>query len=306
MKKNHVSLFVMAAAVLITACNSQGLKRTKSGLSYKIFSDKKNPVVKKGQFIKISFAQKVKDSLLFSSASGLPAYVPIDSPVQANYSPLEVFPLLRKGDSAIIIQRGDSIEKKSGQPLPPFIKKKDKIMLTLRVLDVFDNEEAMLKDRKASQEAFHQKEISEVADYVAKNNIQAQKTEKGTFVKIDNPGDGPAADSGKQVSVIYTGKMFPDGKVFESNEGKEPIKFVIGRRQVIEGWDDGLRLFRKGAKGTLYIPAFLAYDAQPGPGKKPNENLIFDVQVVDVTDAPAPKPMKPMAPAPVPARPKGK
>jgi hypothetical protein len=42
----------------------------------------------------------------------------------------------------------------------------------------------------------------------------------------------------------------------------------------------------------LYIPAFLAYDAQPGPGKTPNENLIFDVQIVDVTDAPAEQPMR--------------
>jgi FKBP-type peptidyl-prolyl cis-trans isomerase len=112
-------------------------------------------------------------------------------------------------------------------------------------------------------------------------------------VKVDNAGDGPAVDSNKQVTVIYTGMLFPSKHVFESNAGpgKEPIKFVIGRRQIIQGWDDGLRLFKKGGKGTLYIPSFLAYDAQPGPGRTPNENLIFDIQIVDVTDAPAEKPM---------------
>ena len=62
---------------------------------------------------------------------------------------------------------------------------------------------------------------------------------------------------------------------------------MIGRHAIIPGWDDGLRLLRKGAKATLYIPAFLAYDQQPGPGRTPNENLIFDVNIVDVTDAPA-------------------
>jgi FKBP-type peptidyl-prolyl cis-trans isomerase FkpA len=56
---------------------------------------------------------------------------------------------------------------------------------------------------------------------------------------------------------------------------------------VIPGWDDGLKVFKKGGKGTLYIPAFMAYDAQPGPGRKPFENLMFDVEIVDVTDAPA-------------------
>lgn len=311
MKKINYFLFAMAAILLLGSCNNQGLKKTKSGLSYKIISDGKNPVVKKGQFIKITFtqvlkdfAQKKKDSVLFSSENTMPAYIPIDTPVQANYSPVEIFHLLRKGDSAVIVQRGDSIEKKAGQALPPYINRKDKIVLTMKVVDVFDNEELVQKDRQMALDAFHAKESKDVADYLAKNNIQAQKTEKGTFVKIDNPGDGPAVDSNKEVSVIYTGKLFPSGKVFETNEGngKAPIKFVIGRKSIIQGWDDGLRLFKKGGKGTLYVPAFLAYDAQPGPGRTANENLIFDVQVVDVTDAPAEKPMN-MPRMPVPGRP---
>ena len=85
-------------------------------------------------------------------------------------------------------------------------------------------------------------------------------------------------------------KLFPSGKVFETNDKEDgkPIKFVIGRTAIIQGWDEGLRLLKKGGTATLYIPAFLAYDQQPsGPGRKPNENLIFDVKVTDVTDAPA-------------------
>jgi hypothetical protein len=37
----------------------------------------------------------------------------------------------------------------------------------------------------------------------------------------------------------------------------------------------------------LYIPAFLAYDSRQGPGGKQYENLIFDVDIVDVRDAPS-------------------
>src|SRR5665213_827399 len=296
MKKINSFLFALVAIMLLVSCNNQGLKKTKSGLLYKIISDGKNPVVKKGQFVKLNFTQKLRDSVLFSSASSMPAYVPIDTGTQANYSPVEIFHLRRKGDSAVVVQIGDSIEKKAGRPLPPYIKKKDKIILTLKVIDVFDNEELVQKDREQAMEAFHVKEAKDVEDYLAQNKIQAQKTAKGTYVKIDNPGDGPAVDSGKQVSVIYTGKMLPSGKVFESNDapGKEPIKFVIGKMQIIPGWDDGLRLFKKGGSGTLYIPAFLAYDAQPGPGRTPNEDLMFDIKIVDVTDAPVEKPMNMM------------
>ena len=100
--------------------------------------------------------------------------------------------------------------------------------------------------------------------------FSATKTEGGVYVVVKDPGNGPQVDSGKQVLVHYTGKLFPSGKVFESNmtgPGNEPLKFVIGRHQVIPGWDDGLKQFRQGGKGTLYIPAFLAYDQRPGPGQ---------------------------------------
>jgi FKBP-type peptidyl-prolyl cis-trans isomerase FkpA len=292
MKKINSILFALLGILLLVACDNKGLKKTKSGLLYKIISDDKNPVVKKGQFIKLSFSQKisgVRDSVLFSSDSSLPAYVRIDSVPPNSYSPVEIFSQLRKGDSAVVIQLADSIQRKSQQPLPPFLHKKDKIILTMRVEDVFDNEQAVQKDRQGGLDIFHSKETKQVENYLQLHNIQATKTDMGTFVEIKNPGEGVLIDSGKQVSVVYTGKLFPSGKIFESNDKDDgqPVKFVIGRHAIIPGWDDGLRLLKKGATATLYIPAFLAYDQQPGPGRTPNENLIFDVKIVDVTNAPA-------------------
>jgi FKBP-type peptidyl-prolyl cis-trans isomerase FkpA len=292
MKKINSFLFALLGISLLVACDNQGLKKTKSGLLYKIITDGKNPVVKRGQFIKLSFSQKVsgvKDTVLFSSDSSMPAYVRIDSVPQNSYSPVEIFSQLRKGDSAVVVQLADSIQKKSQQPLPPFIHKKDKIVLTMKVVDVFADEMAVQKDREAAMEVFHAKEIKQVENYLQQHNIQATKTSMGTFVEIKTPGEGALIDSGKQVSVIYTGKLFPSGKQFETNdeEGKQPIKFVVGRHTIIPGWEDGVRLLKKGAVATFYLPAFLAYDQQPGPGKTPNENLIFDVKIVDVTEAPA-------------------
>jgi FKBP-type peptidyl-prolyl cis-trans isomerase FkpA len=288
MKKINSALFALLGILLLASCDNQGLKKTKSGLVYKIISDEKNPVVKKGQFVKLSFTEKVRDSVLFSSKDGLPAYVRIDSVASNSYSPVEIFAMLRKGDSAVVIQLGDSIQKKSGQPLPPFIHKKDKIVLTLRVEDVFETEDLLKKDRTAQMDLLHAKESKEVESYLQKNNIEATKTNLGTYVQIHTAGDGPLIDSGKEVSVLYTGKLFPSGKVFETNneEGKPVLKFVVGSHSIIPGWDDGVRLLKKGASATFYIPAFLAYDQQQGPDKKANENLIFDVKIVDVGDAP--------------------
>jgi len=295
MKKITSYLLIISGMLAMMACdNNNGLKKTKSGLLYKIISDGKGDVVKRGQFLKVKFVQKIRDSITYTSEGAMPAYVRVDS-AQPNYNAAEIFGMLRKGDSAITILLGDSIESKSGKPLPPFIKKKDKITLSFRVLDILPTEEAFMADRVKEADNEKTREIKTVEDYITTNKINAQKTDAGTFVKVESVGDGPAVDSGKLVSVLYRGKLFPSGKQFETNMDDpkaKPIQFVVGEGTgIIQGWDDGLRKFKKGGKGSLYIPAFLAYGDQPrGPSQKPFENLMFDVEIVDVTDAPPPAP----------------
>ena len=60
--------------------------------------------------------------------------------------------------------------------------------------------------------------------------------------------------------------------------------FPLGQGQVVQGWDDGLTLFNEGGKGTLFIPGYLAYGKRPGPGGKPNEALIFEVEMTNVSN----------------------
>ncbi len=291
MKKISSYLLVLMVTMAAVSCQ-QGFKKTKSGLLYKLISDGKGQKLKKGDFIKIEYVQKIGDSLLYSSYGSFPGYAKVDS-VGPIYNPAEIFPLMRKGDSVVIIELADTIQRKYGQ-LPPFMKKDSKIIITFKLVDVFTSQVLVEADRKNEMEKEKSREDKVMADYIAAHKINAQKTEKGTYVEIKSVGDGAAVDSGKQVHVLYTGKTFPEGKVFESNitgPHKDTLKFVVGRGAIIKGWDDGLRLFKKGGSGTLYVPAYLAYDAQPnGPSRKPFENLIFDVQVVDVTDAPKEEP----------------
>src|SRR5450432_2621169 len=196
----NVSLYLLAVLTLsVTACKQQGFKKTKSGLLYKLYSDKKGDPVKKGQFMKLEVVEKIHDSLLFSSADGLPAFVRVDSS-RNDYSPAEIFPLLRKGDSVFIVELGDTLRRKYGQ-LPAFIRKGDKITLSFKVLEVFSNEDMVTADR--TQEAEKQKERKQVEDFLAANKINAEKTDLGTYVVVQTPGDGVQVDTGKQVSVRY-------------------------------------------------------------------------------------------------------
>ena len=295
----QISSYLLVCTFLLAAvsCSNSEFKKTKSGLLYKIMSDGKGEPAKKGEFLKVNVVQKLRDSILYTSEGGMPVYIPVDSP-RPVYSPTEIFPLLRKGDSAVVVELADTLQRKFGGQLPPFIKKKDKISIAFKVLDVFPSEALLTDDRNQEVAKEKDREVKAVESYLSDNKINAEKTAKGTYVVVESVGNGPAVDSGKQVSVRYTGKLFPGGKVFESNvSGPDPLKFIVGKGQIIQGWDDGLRKFKKGGKGTLYIPAFLAYDQQQGPGHKPYENLIFEVEVVDVTDAPV-TPEKPMSAMP--------
>jgi FKBP-type peptidyl-prolyl cis-trans isomerase len=78
------------------------------------------------------------------------------------------------------------------------------------------------------------------------------KTASGLeYIEVE-AGTGAQAESGKTVSVHYTGK-FQDGKVFDSSVSRgDPITFRLGVGQVIKGWDEGITLMKVGGKAQLW------------------------------------------------------
>lgn len=306
MKKTTILVSTLALMVLGTACKNSGFEKTKSGLQYKIMSTGNNPVVKRGDIIKFHVIQKVRDSIIGNSYERMPFYAKIDS-VGPVYDPQEIFTLLHKGDSAVVVLQADSLAKKQGGQLPDFIKPKDKLLLTFKILNVFSADSVAQKDQMAEMakaqenqqkklESLKGPKTKEIEEYLGKNKIQYQKAPQGTFVEVKNPGNGAQVDSGKYIKVLYTGKVFPSMKVFESNmEGdKPPFSVQVGTHAVIAGWDEGLKYFKKGGKGTLYIPFYLAYGPQQGPGGSQFENLVFDVEIADVSDTAFKSEMPPM------------
>lgn len=99
-------------------------------------------------------------------------------------------------------------------------------------------------------------------------------------------GAGAPAAPGKRLTVHYTGWL-KDGTKFDSSvDRKEPFSFVQGRRQVITGWDIGFEGMKAGGKRKLFIPYQLAYgEAGTGP-IPPKAELIFEVELLEVGDAP--------------------
>jgi hypothetical protein len=112
-------------------------------------------------------------------------------------------------------------------------------------------------------------------------------------------GTGAIAKSGDNVTMQYTGWLFPSGKMFDSSRlpGREPFSLQLGQGQVIEGWDEGIPGMKVGGKRKLIIPGALAYkekgrtDPQTGAVIiPPNAILVFVVELLTVTPGPSPSP----------------
>jgi uncharacterized damage-inducible protein DinB len=115
--------------------------------------------------------------------------------------------------------------------------------------------------------------------------IAGKPVDQATLRYIDiKAGDGALAAWGKEFTVHYTGWL-RDGTQFDSSAGRDPLKFVQGRRQVIAGFDVGFEGMKVGGKRRIFIPYQLAYGEQQRGPIPPRSDLTFDVELIGVKDA---------------------
>ena len=140
-------------------------------------------------------------------------------------------------------------------------------------------------------------------------------------------GTGPEAEPMKLYKVKYTGWRAADGLVFDSwdqhptpvvdkdgkpvtgDDGKPkmgpplPLAMPVGFGRMIPGFDQGFAGMRVGGIRRIFIPWQLAYGtrAMPDrdkdhPGIPAKSDLVFDVELVEMTDPPPPPPPQVAAP----------
>ena len=123
-----------------------------------------------------------------------------------------------------------------------------------------------------------EKDVEKIQEFLDDNGLIAQSTDSGLHYIIEDEGEGteyPESDS--DVTLYYIGSLL-DGTVFDGS-GSNPVTFNL--QQVIPGWQEGIQLFKKDAKGILIIPSQLAYGTQGIGPIPPNSVLVFNVEIVD-------------------------
>jgi FKBP-type peptidyl-prolyl cis-trans isomerase len=166
--------------------------------------------------------------------------------------------------------------------------------------DVLAKREPLLDDegRQAAIAAFQKEQAQKLADTNKKAGADFAaefKKEKdvkalagGIQYQVLKSGEGTTPKESDQVTVHYRGTLV-DGRQFDSSYDRgAPTSFGVD--QVIDGWTQVLQKMKVGDKWKVVIPSELAYgeDGFP-PVIGPNATLVFEIELLGVEPAPAPK-----------------
>lgn len=277
--KNRIVLALVAGITLLASCNK--METTESGLEYKIITHAEGTrMVANGDVLLVNLritTEKADSVILETYTTNTPRYIPAEEPVLK-----EVFALLSKGDSAVILVNADTLFQKSfGSEKPKNMVDGEKIKFVITMVDVFNQQEMQQKQNQQMSE-FMEKDSVALAQYLSTlQNVQT--TESGLKYIVVKPTNGKKAAKGNKVSMMYQGALL-NGEVFDGNMdgSRPPMDFSLGLGQVIPGWDEGIALMKEGEEYKLIIPWRLAYGERGSGPIPPFSTLVFDVKLVKI------------------------
>ena len=124
-----------------------------------------------------------------------------------------------------------------------------------------------------------------VKHYLDSLKITASLHPRGFYYRIDTAGTGTITPGEcMPITMAYTGQL-TNGTIFD-----QQTSFATELSNLIDGWQQGVPLIRKGGAIWLFIPPSLGYGGQPvttntvnGPVTIPAYSiLIFDIHLLDV------------------------
>ena len=133
-----------------------------------------------------------------------------------------------------------------------------------------------LKD--TSPEAQLREDIDKIKDYLSDHGLTAIARPSGLHSIITQEGTGSNPSPLATVTVRYKGYLL-DGTVFDQTSGSSTATFEL--TGLIEAWQEGIPLLKKGGKGTFFSPSALAYGPTGIGSIPPNSVLIFEIELVN-------------------------
>jgi FKBP-type peptidyl-prolyl cis-trans isomerase len=134
----------------------------------------------------------------------------------------------------------------------------------------------------------YQEEIILLTQYInelEKDGINVDTTELGVYYYVISSGDGLLPEKGDTLTVKYDGYLIDRSLFYSTNllaEKEYSFVFGEGEGDAIEGWNDGLKLIKKGSKVQLMIPSPLGFGDRWNGNVPPNNTLIYIVEMMNI------------------------
>ena len=114
-------------------------------------------------------------------------------------------------------------------------------------------------------------------------------TESGLqFLEIE-PGEGSHPKDGDIVLMNFVAAL-PDGTEFGNSYTQGgPAEVILGRGQLLEGWEEGVKLMSAGSSARIVIPPALAFGEEAYGMIPANSPIIMMIELISIEKPPKPK-----------------
>ncbi|MEM6726230.1 MAG: FKBP-type peptidyl-prolyl cis-trans isomerase [Bacteroidota bacterium] len=254
------------------------------GIRYAVEQAGEGQEVNERDYVKVHYTGKLLDGTVFDSSvnRGEPFtfQVGIGHVIQGWDKGIPLFKTGGKG--VLYLAPGQGYGSRGSGSIPP----NSPLIFEIEVLGVLD-EAAYKQEQEARVQAYIKemmaKDHKTISAYADEKGLTYEVTESGLAYIVDEPGTGKQAIAGEKVTVHYHGTLLSGQKFDSSFDRGTPFSFQLGAGQVIQGWDEGIALFKEGGKGTLLIPSLMGYGHRGAGGIiPPNAVLRFDIELVQV------------------------
>ncbi|MEO1707234.1 MAG: FKBP-type peptidyl-prolyl cis-trans isomerase [Pseudomonadota bacterium] len=257
-----------ADAFLAENAKKDGVKKTASGLQYKVINRGDGAAQPRiGDQVSVHFRGMLTNGTEFTNTylGGEPRVLPVESTIAGLTEGVQ---LMSPGDKYALYIPSALAYAEEGDPRN-LIAANEALIFEVELFDII-NPDRNLEKAKVF-----------LAENAGKQGVKTTDTGLQYKVLKKGPG-GPTPTASDRVQVHYKGTLI-DGTQFDSSYDRgQPATFPLNR--VISAWTEGVQLMSVGDTFEFFVPPALGYgEAGTGSGSiGPNEALIFTVELLAV------------------------
>lgn len=277
----YFGLLLVLVLCLFSCNQGDGYKKTKSGLRYCFHEiNKENPKPNVGDVLKVEIAVSANDSVLYKSSEQMDNLMIVYRDHNDFGKLHECFSMMHKGDSVSFMLPADSVVKYLNMSeLPDFINRDGLMKMSIKLID-FNTKEVLEQELSKLRQSYIDNSQSIVNDYIKANNIEEKPLESGLYYIEHKQGKGEYLRLGDKARIHYVAKLLNDKVIDDCSD--TIVDFIIGKRQIFIGMEEGLLRMKKGGKSTLIVPYYLAFGEEGSSLVPPYMPLCIELELVDI------------------------